>query len=70
MGGTIPGLPNGDFHAGLHVDVDMDTMTVVGTSLINAPPPDIPTSTQPELPTTSQDEAASIDQQQESEVSQ
>lgn len=34
--GVIPGVP-GEFHAGLLVDVDLNTMTVVGQRLANAP---------------------------------
>lgn len=37
--GTIPGIP-GEWHAGLLVDVDTDTNTVVGTRLMNAPAAD------------------------------
>jgi len=42
IGGIIPNVPNpdsanGEFHAGQEVDVDLDTMTVVSTRLINAP---------------------------------
>lgn len=49
MGGIIPNVPNpdspnGEFHAGQVVDVDLDTMTVVAVRLINAP---VATNAQP-----------------------
>lgn len=42
QGGIIPNVPNpnspnGEFHAGQTVEVDMDTMTVVSVRLSNAP---------------------------------
>lgn len=33
--GTIPGIP-GEWHAGLLVDIDLDTNEVIGTRLMNA----------------------------------
>ncbi len=35
--GTIPNVP-GDFPAGVSVDIDLDTNTVLETRLLNAPP--------------------------------
>ena len=51
QGGIIPNIPNpenpsGEFHAGQAVDVDLDTMTVLTTRLINAPVQDIPVDEQ------------------------
>jgi hypothetical protein len=42
MGGIIPNVsnpasPNGEFHAGQEVDVDLDTMTVLEVRLIHTP---------------------------------
>lgn len=52
QGGIIPNIPNpenpsGEFHAGQEVDVDLDTMTVIETRLINAPAQDISIDEQP-----------------------
>lgn len=52
IGGIIPNVPNpdspnGEFHAGQAVDVDMDTMTVVATRLINAPVEELALDEQP-----------------------
>ena len=53
--GVIPGIP-GEWHAGLLVDVDEDTMTVLGTRLMHAPTAELTAPISPEPEQTQQEE--------------
>jgi hypothetical protein len=71
--GTIPNVP-GEFPAGVSVDIDLDTNTVLETRLLNAPPPAVsplqaegepveqPSETAPESPSESEPSAPLVEQ--------